>query len=220
VRLSDLRRAYRLIHDCRDVGHDRRTWPVVLIEGLASLVDAQVVTLTEIGVGAPGVPPHQELIADRGWHSPGVRELFFQSYGVDQDYRRLPTFQRFAALQGVLITRTREQLVVDDDWYNSREFNEYNRSFMLDDVIMSHAKLGDPPTLQGFNLARGVGRERFGAGERRLIRLLHGELTRHVGISLARELGHPCPNCRPGSRRPSDACSKATARSRLRSGWG
>ena len=197
VRLKDLRRAYRLIHDCRDAGHDHRAWPVILIEGLARLVDAQVVTVAEIGIGDSGGAPRLELMADRGWHSPGVRADFFQRYGVDQEFRDLATFQRFAALQGELVTRSREQLVADDEWYGSREFNEYNRSFVLDDMLVSHSKLGGPTRLLGFHVLRELDRERFGAGERRLIRIFHGELTRHVDISLAREPDHPLPDLPP-----------------------
>jgi DNA-binding CsgD family transcriptional regulator len=200
LRLGDLRRAFRLVHDCRDVGHDHRAWPVVLAEGLARLVDAQVVILGEVGVGAPGVPPHQELLADRGWHSPGVRDFWHERYIVNQEFRLLPTFQRFGALQGGLITRAREQLVDDGEWYGSLEFNEYHRSFVLDDVMFSLAMLGDPPALQGFSVLRELGRERFGAGQRRLIRLFHRELAGHVGNSLAREPGHPLPMLPPRLR--------------------
>ena len=99
-----------------------------------------------------------------------------------------------------MITRAREQLVANDEWYLSREFNEYHRSFLIDDLLISHVKLGDPPTLQGFHLCRELGRERFGVGARRLIRLFHRELARHVGTSLAREPGHPLPDLPPRLR--------------------
>ena len=197
VRLKDLRQAYRLIHDCRDAGHDHRAWPVILVEGLARLVDAQVVVMGEIGLGEPGVPARVRSIAESGWRRPSDRETFYRKYVVDKDFGDVLTFQRFATLRGGLITRTREQLVTDDDWYGSHEFNGYNRSWMVDDMIMSQAMFGDPPTLLGFTISGDLGRERFSRSERRLIRMFHLEIAGHIGFSLAREPDHPLPDLPP-----------------------
>jgi DNA-binding CsgD family transcriptional regulator len=197
VRLKDLRRAYRLIHDCRDAGHDHRAWPSILAEGLARLVDGQVVVMGEISFGEHGVPATVRSLAQRGWQRPSDREHYFQKFIVDKDFGDVLTFQRFAALRGGLITRTREQLITNDDWYGSQEFNEYNRSWMVDDMIMSQTMFGDPPTLLGFTISGDLSRERFSRGERRLIRMFHLEIAGHIGSSLAREPDHPLPDLPP-----------------------
>ena len=49
LRLSDVRQAYRLTHECRDLGHDPAAWPRHAIEQLARFVGARV------GVAALGV---------------------------------------------------------------------------------------------------------------------------------------------------------------------
>jgi hypothetical protein len=191
VRFSDLRRAYRLIHDCRDVGHDPGAWPAVLVEGLARLVDANVVTAGELRPGLHGVPARIFELADRGWSSPTARGSWRQRYVNDQEFRQMPAFQRYAALPGGLVTRSREQLVDGGEWYGSEEFNEYHRSFEVDDILASRTMIGGPPGLLGFHMLRGMGRERFVARERRLVRLFHRELIRHVGTSLARTPAGP-----------------------------
>jgi DNA-binding NarL/FixJ family response regulator len=56
----------------------------------------------------------------------------------------------------------------------------------IDDILVSKARTDDPPGLLGFALFRALGQERFGAWERRLVRLFHRELSHHVGTSLAR----------------------------------
>jgi hypothetical protein len=40
VRIHEIRAAYRLIHDCRDVGHDPDVWPMIVARGTAPLVNA------------------------------------------------------------------------------------------------------------------------------------------------------------------------------------
>jgi DNA-binding CsgD family transcriptional regulator len=191
VRLSDLRRAYRLIHDCRDVGHDVKAWKTVLVEGLTRLVEAQVAAAGEIGAETPGQPPRLVQTADCGWLEPVHRENWDRHYTRGQKFRGLPTFQRFQELQSALTTRSREQLVSDSDWYRSDEFNVFHRSMGVDDILASAARSHDPPGLLGFTIFRALDQKRFGAWERRLVRLFHRELTGHVGTSLARAQASP-----------------------------
>ena len=200
VRLCDVRRAYRLIHDCRDVGHDVKAWSNVLVEGLTRLVDAQVTAAVEIGTETPGVPPRLVQTADFGWLAPEHRANWHQHYTVGQKFRQFAVYERFTALQTALTTRSREQLVCDAEWYRSEEFNAYHRSMGIDDILPSMMRSEDPPGLMGFTLFRALGQERFGARERRLVRLFHHELSRHVGSSLARAVPPPAPHLPPRLR--------------------
>jgi hypothetical protein len=110
VRIHDIRRAYRLIHDCRDVGHDPAAWSAVLDEGLAKLVDAQVAIAGKIELDRSGGPPRTMPMADRGWLSTQNRQTWWQVCVDQEDFRRFSTFHRFSRLHGNLITRRREQL--------------------------------------------------------------------------------------------------------------
>jgi DNA-binding CsgD family transcriptional regulator len=177
VRLSDLRRAYRLIHDCRDVGHDPGAWPELLAEGIARLVDGQLVMAGE-------VEPRAMHFAERGWPSPDARAYWMEHYLRGGVYRRSPIYRRYSALEKDLITRTREQVAGDAEWYRSDVFNEFYRPIGIDDVMASFARMDDPPGLLGFAIYRALGQARFGARERRLIHLFHRELGRYLGTAL------------------------------------
>jgi hypothetical protein len=186
VRLSDLRRVHRLVHNCRDVGHDARAWSAVLVSGLTRLVEAQVASAVEMGFEAPGIPPRLVQTADCGWLTPAHRESWDQHYTRGQKFRQFAVYQRFTALQTALTTRGREQLVSDAEWYRSEEFNDFHRSMGIDDILASMVRTDDPPGLMGFTIFRALNQERFGAWERRVVRVLHQELSLHVGSALAR----------------------------------
>src|SRR5215831_16004140 len=111
VRLSDLRNAYRLIHECRDLGHDATAWPRHAVERLTRLVGAQVGVAAEFRPTEPEELPGTRLFHDHGWSSPRNRDYWFQHYVRNGEYAQAPTFKQFARLPGPLHTRTREQLV-------------------------------------------------------------------------------------------------------------
>jgi DNA-binding CsgD family transcriptional regulator len=191
VRLSDLRRAYRLVDACRDVGHDPRAWPAVMAEGLTRLVDTEVASLGDVLPGASATGPVVIIRADCGWLTQGHRAHYFQQYVRDRRFQQALTFQRFGAAQGALTVRTREQLADDREWYASLEFNEVHRVMEMDDILLSFVRRDDAPRLEGFGLLRGLGRGRFTARERRLVRLFHGEIRRHLGPVLVHDRGEP-----------------------------
>jgi DNA-binding CsgD family transcriptional regulator len=204
VRLSDLRRGDRLIHDCRDVGHDPAAWSAVLVEGLAKLVDAQIAAAGKIELDRSGGPPRTMPMADRGWLSAHDRQTWWHLCVEQQDFRRFSTFHRFASLHGNLITRCREQLSPDGEWYGSDEYNEWNRAFGLDDMIISHVRIERLACLQGFHIYRCMNQPRFGTRVRRLIRLFHDELARHVGTALVTEPAKPFLHLPPRLRQIMD----------------
>jgi DNA-binding CsgD family transcriptional regulator len=197
LRFRDLRRAHRLIHDCRDVAHDAAAWPVVLADGLIRLADAEVVVVGEVCFGPT---PTSALVADRGWSSPGVRAFWKREYFQKGMWNQAPTFLRFAALEGDLITRSRDQLIGDAEWKASEERLEYHRAMELDEIMASNARSGHPPIVRTFFLARALGRPRFGAASRRLVRIFHRELTFYVSPILAREAEAPLAQLPPRLR--------------------
>jgi DNA-binding CsgD family transcriptional regulator len=189
VRFSELRRAYRLIHECRDLGHDPAAWHRHAVEQLTRLAGAQ------IGVAAgfwlePGEPPKYTLFADIGWSTPRHRAEWRQRYVIDGWNFRATTFQKLGGLSADLLhTRTREQLVDDAAWYRSAEFQDGHRLWGMDDLLASCHRTSRPPWLCGFLLVRPLGERRHGERERRLVHLFHHELSRYVGTALALEDG-------------------------------
>jgi DNA-binding CsgD family transcriptional regulator len=112
----------------------------------------------------------------------------------------MPTFRRFAAIPGRLVTRSREQLSGDREWYASAEYNEGFRPVGQDDFVACHARADGGAALVGGQVFRPVGEPRFTARTRRLVRLLHGELARYIGPVLARPSADPLAGLAPRLR--------------------
>ena len=189
VRFSDLRRAYRLIHECRDLGHDREAWGTHLAGCLPALVGDQVAMVSEIRFGQPGGTPHQTFLFDHGWLCPRDREYWFERYIVQGGFAQASTFQKIATLPGPMVTRTRAQLMDDAPWYRSTEYQDMNRAVGTDDFLASIRWERDPPSMFGVMNVRPLGEKKHGERERRLIHLFMDELSRHLGKTLALEAG-------------------------------
>jgi hypothetical protein len=87
VSLSDLRRSYRLLDDCRDAGSDPATWPGVLAPRLARLVDAQVCAAGEVRFAGDDQTPRSIFLVNHGWQSEddGVRYRQISLDGTDRE---------------------------------------------------------------------------------------------------------------------------------------
>ena len=205
VRFAELRKAYRLIHECRDLGDDPTAWPRHAIEQITRLVGSQVGVVVEFRIGGPAEPPGVTVLHDHGWLTPGHRACWYQRDILQREVVRRPTFRQFAALSGTLLTRTREQFVGDAAWYRSAEFEELHRQFGLDDLLASGFWRPVSPCLFGLVLIRPLGEERHGERERRLVHLFHHELSRHLGTALALEHGGAVAALPPRLRQTLDA---------------
>jgi DNA-binding CsgD family transcriptional regulator len=188
VRFADLCKAYRLIHECRDLGHEAMAWLRHALCSLPALVGAQVVMGGQIRFSKPGVVSGVN-VSDHGWPTPRVRAHWYERYVLKLEWARLPTFQRFVALSGPLLTRTREQLVDDREWYSSAEFQEFHREWGVDDLLATCRLWNNPPGAFAFTMVRRLREKKFVERERRLVHLFHHELSRYVGTALALEHG-------------------------------
>jgi DNA-binding NarL/FixJ family response regulator len=144
-------------------------------------------------------------MGEHGWLTPAQRALWHRRYCLEKGFQESATFQRFAAIRGALVTRNREQLVEDAEWYRSAEYHEEHRAIGLDDLLASHALDRDLPGLLGFNVNRALGRPRFSPCDRRMVRLFHHEQLPHIGRSLTRGPSGP-PQGLPPRLRETLAC--------------
>jgi hypothetical protein len=190
LHLSDVRNAFRLIHECRDLGHDPAAWTRHAVERLTRLAGAQVGVVADLRPAEPEGMPGGRVFHDSGWSSPRHRAYWFDHNISNREYAQTPTFQKFATLAGPLRTRRREQLVGDAAWYRSAEFQDMHRLLELDDLLVSGRVTNTAPLcLFGLVLFRPLGEKRHGERERRLVHLFHQELARYVGTALALEHG-------------------------------
>lgn len=186
LRLKDLRRAYRLVGECREMAAasaPHRSWWRHMLTELCPLVGAQV--------GIAGIfrnfgTPEQLIVAveDLGWSGRTERAHFLR-YQADGGEQRDPVFQRFTDLAGRLVTRSREQLLSDAKWYKSPIYQEYLKLAGIDAKIMSLSALpGDGVLSHLLTLKRPPGERPFGSRELRLVHLFHHEFHMALGAKL------------------------------------
>jgi DNA-binding CsgD family transcriptional regulator len=184
LRLDDIRRAFRLIGECQDVGTDPAAWLTRAGDGLRPLIGADVVLATL----QPPSPFHRFDTAlalyDAGWESDAHRMYCLQYIG-GEEYFDAPDHRAYLAIGQPNLVTARSRLVPDRDWYRSPHFHEHWRPGGVDHYVVAvgQATTGAATTL--FNLSRSVGRPRFTRREVRLVRLVHEELGQMIGGRLA-----------------------------------
>jgi DNA-binding CsgD family transcriptional regulator len=190
LRVQDVRDAYRLIGECRDLGADPAAWHRHMFEGLCRLIGSPAAT------GGEGL-----------WHRPlhAVEPLSAFDAGLDaRAHERYVAFMRevgpaadpiFAALQripGRLVTVTRPQLVPDAIWYRSRCYNEYRRVAGADHALTSVYETSAAGGISVVCLQRTVREQDFSPRQQRLLNFFHGELGPLVGHALV-SVAEPIP---------------------------
>lgn len=181
LRVQDVRDAYRLIGECRDLGGDPTQWQRRMLDGACRLFGVpaaaggegrwigshrgiEVVSALEAGLDARG----------RELYMAYLREL-----GPGGD----PVFQALCHVPGRLVTRTRRQLVSDSAWYRSAAW-EYQRPIGIDEQLVSVYQVSDDGAVSAISLHRGARTGGFSAREQRLLSFLHEELGRLIGRAL------------------------------------
>ncbi|HEU4891247.1 MAG TPA: helix-turn-helix transcriptional regulator [Vicinamibacterales bacterium] len=186
LRLQDLRDAYRLIGDCRDLGGDPVLWHPQMLEGLCRLIG------TPAAVGGEGrwIRPHHDVEpisafeAGLDSHGRDVYGAYHRDIGPAGD----PIFRALQHVPGRLVTRTRRQLVPDAVYYRSAVFNEYLRLGDIDHRLVSVCQVSDDDAISVIHLQRAPGERDFSPREQRLLNFFHEELGRLIGRSLVSAL--------------------------------
>jgi DNA-binding CsgD family transcriptional regulator len=210
LRLGDVRAAFRLVGECRDLGHDPGLWGRHLFEGLCRLTGARV------GIGgelrAPGAGGAGEFVlpieTGLGPAERVVRADFYRS--PESDWSGLPTRHHdwfgyhpvgraFEGWTGRVAARTRRQLFADRDWYGSHYYALYHRPVGTDHFLVSPLGLPDR-AMNVITLHRTTGERDFSPRERRLLLLVHDEAGRLMGGALTRAGSDPLAGLSPRVR--------------------
>jgi DNA-binding CsgD family transcriptional regulator len=176
LRFQDVRDAYRLIGECRDLGSDPALWQRQMLEGLCRLIGAPAAAGGEGRVGGISV-------FDTGFDSSGHERLM--AYTHDLAPRADPILGALQRVHRRLVTRTRRQLVSNAVWYRSAAFNDYHRPANLDDQLTSVYQVSEGGAISLISLHRALGEGEFSPRQQRLLDFFHGELGPLIGQSLA-----------------------------------
>ena len=182
LRVQDVRDAYRLIGDCRDLGNDPALWHGRMLQGVCELIGAPHAAGGEGWWPEPHGPIQPVSAYDSG-NDPAFSEglqTYHRVNGVADD----PVFcalRRLARRRGA---HTRRELVSDAVWYVSAMFNEYLRPLALDDRLLSVYSASETAAISVINVQRASGDREFSSRERQLLEFFHGELGRLIGRAL------------------------------------
>ncbi len=186
LRLQDVRRAFRLIGDCRDVGDDTDQWQELAMQGLCRIVGAVAITGGE-GRWQRPLRPLAPASSYAVGLDPAARTLLFaymHHFGVNAD----PIFQRLQRRSDRLVTQRRAELVSNRDWYRSSAFIDYHRGSGIDHQLTSVYQPRRSDAMSCLALHRASGDRDFSDRDAALVAFFHYELGRLIGRSLVSKL--------------------------------
>jgi DNA-binding CsgD family transcriptional regulator len=184
--LGDVRALLHLLGELREMGDDPHAWRAHLASALEPLCDCRAVLLAELAPRSPRPEGRRyiDLIELVDVEVRGVandqrerflHEIFWFDHAGDTALARL------ARLYSTNFTRSRAEVISDEEWYRSPAANDRFAPNDCDDFIVSfaHAPGGAMAAMALYRPWRG---QRFGERERGLVELLHGEILRDIGV--------------------------------------
>ncbi len=186
VHLRDIRTAVKLIDDCARCGFEAHDWQVCLIEGLRSLLPAQVgISGNMKGFGRGDA---QSISSVRlGWPDAQSEQIWVE-YAQTMPVERTPEYPALAkpTAQHQVVTRSRNQLWGSPQaWYRSKTFLERHKQVGIDDYILSLCRVGQDELWHSIWMHRALGAQPFGRREWWLIHWIHKHIGSRIGTVLA-----------------------------------
>ena len=180
LRLGEVRAALRVVGECRDLGYDPALWMRHAFEGLCGLIGVRVAMGGEVHWVRPDGPITPFLSMQAGLSAAEEREYYRyfreRKGGLQADV--IACQLKMIPVRNPILTR--RQLLPDQTWYRSPQFEEYHRPTGIDHCIATLLDLpGGQAILSG--LHRAVGERDFSSRELRLVRLFYAELGRLIG---------------------------------------
>jgi DNA-binding CsgD family transcriptional regulator len=180
LRVQDVRDAYRLIGDCRDLGSDPVLWQVRMFEGLCGLIGAPAATGGEGLVRPDGaIAPLSSLHSGFDTHAAGLLDGYMRDHGPAVD----PFIQALQAMQERRVTRTRRQTVPDAAYYRSMVFQKHLRMAGVHHRLVSMYRTGEG-AISVIHFHRSAGERDFTARQVAMLGFFHEEIGRLIGRAL------------------------------------
>lgn len=168
VSFGELRRILRLVGDLRDLPPGSEEQRRCALQGLRSLVDAQLGLWLRLTI-SQGDRILVSGAVDLGWNSERER-LAYLSY-LDAQPRSIdPTHAPLAhLLRGRPFTAARRQVLSDRQWYRSDHVQEFRKAGGVDDFMYCGQMANNGVHAHGLSLHRPWGDRPFSERERRLV---------------------------------------------------
>ena len=183
LRFRDARDAYRLIGECRDLGTDPVLWHQRMFDGLCGLIGAPATSGGEGFWRRPHGAMAPVAAFGAGFDARGCE--IYRAYMRELTPARDPVFRALRRHCERLVTRSRRQLVTDQEWYRSVAWNDYHRPANIDDRLTSICQIsGESGAVSVLTVHRGPREREFSPRELRLLSFFHDELGRLIGRSL------------------------------------
>ena len=183
LRVQDVRDAYRLIGECRDLGSEPALWHSRMLGGVYRLIGALAAAGGEGRCWVRPISTGDAISAFDAGLDARTRELYI-AYRRELGPAGNPIWHAWLNVAGRLVTRTRRQLVSDTEWYRSVVFNEYRRPGKIDHQLTSVYQTSDDGAISVITVLRALGERDFSPRERRLLNFFHAELGPLIGRAL------------------------------------
>jgi DNA-binding CsgD family transcriptional regulator len=174
---SELRQLLRLAGELRELPQGSAQQRRHALAGLAQVVGAQVGLCVDCTMPRAGGPLRLVSAVDVGWCGEKEQAVFATYLREGQPRSLDPTLPRMARdlARVKRMTRTRDQLVGDREWYRSEHVNELRRVARVDSFIYTGELVSPGGDSLAVTLHRPWGARPFSERERRIVEVFHEE---------------------------------------------
>ena len=203
LRVHDVRGAYRLIGECRDLGSDPTLWQTRLFTGLSPLFGGVTATGGEGRVTGTQCSIVPLTFFDSGFDTSerSTYLAYMRNGGPTAD----PFIRAFPRMSNRAVAHTRGQLVRDREYYRSEVFDRYFRTGNVGHRLASIFPAAGGGAISLLHLHRPPRARDFSARERALLEFFHDELGPLIGRALV-SAAEPTPASLSPRLRQTLAC--------------
>lgn len=196
--LWEVRKALRVVGECRDLGHDMRAWITHAMHGIQRMLPARVVLTAVAPAQGFQLIGQTQLLLGLGWDGP-TQEKEATDWMLKEQHLQDPSFQRYQAIARPNITLRPLELVSRRE-YEMSPAPGIRQRVGIQDFLFSQRQTPTAEATFCFSPQRACGDRPFEAKQTKLLSLFHSEVARLVGTVLSHGLEDPLAGLSPRLR--------------------